>query len=85
MASASASRCLSTSSMSVYTDCFASPPEPRFQEPQNGITAELLKDTLKLLASKNEVAVNSATPGVTGLFKDHNTVLFLFELCRHLG
>lgn len=85
MSSTSASRCLSTSSMSVYTECFGSPPEPRFQDTQSSITAELLKDTLRLLASKNEATVTNATPGVTALFKDYNTVLFLFELCKHLG
>ncbi len=83
--STSANECPSTSAVSVFTECFASPPEPRFHESQSSITAELLQDYLELLTRKNEATINSATPGVTTLFKDRNTVLFLFELCRHLG
>ena len=38
-------------------DCFGSPPEPIFNESKNSLSRELLQDSLKLLASKNEAAV----------------------------
>ena len=69
----------------AFVQCFASPPEPLFYEAQNTITTELLQDTLELLIQKNESAVKEVSSGTEEVFKDKNSVLFLFELCRHLG
>lgn len=69
---------------------FGSPPEPLFNDPNNCLGPELLEDTMKLLFQKNEYAKDPSHSGkgidqAAGHFKDGNAVLFLFELCRHLG
>ena len=74
----------------MSVEYFGSPPEPLFNEPKNCLGPELLEDTMKLLFQKNEFATdqNHSGKGVdetVGHFKDGNAVLFLFELCRHLG
>ena len=76
--------CFSPASGSASIKCFASPPEPLFYEVQNTITTELLQDTLELLIQKNEAAVKEVSYSAE-FFKDKNSVLFLFELCRYLG
>lgn len=70
----------SRSSLSV----FGSPPEPIFNESRNGLSNELILDSLKFLSSKNEVAVRGAVIDETrGCFKSGQPVQFLFELSKH--
>ena len=65
---------------------FGSPPEPIFNESKHGVSTELLEDNLKLLAGKNDTAVDKSKEDETeGCFKQGNPVLFLFELCSHFG
>ena len=65
---------------------FGSPPEPIFNESKHGVSTDLLEDNLKLLASKNDTAVDKSQEDKTeGRFKQGNPVLFLFELCGHFS
>ena len=79
-------RNMDTPSSIDVNDCFGSPPEPIFNETKNGLSRELLQDSLKLLASKNEAAVTRNEQDETeGCFKTKSPVVFLFELCQHFG
>ena len=65
---------------------FGSPPEPIFSESKHGLSPELLQESLKFLASRNEAAMNAPSPDKTqGIFKSGNPAMFLFELCRRFG
>ena len=71
----------------VAEEYFGSPPEPVFNGGKNGLSVELLEDSLKLLASKNEAAVKTESKEdfSSGCFKKGQPVQFIFELCKHFG
>lgn len=79
-------RNMDTPASTTANGFFGSPPEPIFNESKNGLSRELLQESLKLLALKNEAAVSKNEQDETeGCFKTNNPVLFLFELSRHFG
>jgi len=65
---------------------FASPLEPHFNKTKHGITEELLQNTFEVLKQSNETRISESLskPDSASCFKDTNSVLFLFELCREL-
>ncbi len=72
---------------STSSSFFGSPSEPIYTENRNTLSADLLQDSLTLLASKNDRTLSniqkSATEGDCMEFRSGYPILFLFELCRH--
>lgn len=76
--------------MSTSSSFFGSPTEPIYADHKNSLSADLLQDSLVLLASKNEQALSALQESERARrrdecmnFKSGNPILFLFELCRH--
>ena len=75
---------------STPSSFFGSPTEPIYSDHKQTLSADLLQDTLVLLASKNDLAVSTIQESDAERKKDEcmhfssgHPILFLFELCRH--
>ena len=75
---------------SAPSSFFGSPTEPIYADHKHTLSAELLQDSLTLLASHNDQAVSTIQESKAGRKKDEcmsfktgYPILFLFELCRH--
>lgn len=75
---------------SASSKVFGSPSEPIYSDSKHNISADLLQDSLTLLASKNDLALSSIQKSGPERsreecieFKCGYPILFIFELCRH--
>ncbi len=75
---------------STPSSFFGSPAEPIYTDHKYTMSADLLQDSLTLLASKNDQAVSTIQESEPERkrdecmnFKSGYPILFLFELCRH--
>lgn len=75
---------------STPSSFFGSPSEPIYTDSKHTLGADLLQDSLTLLASKNDLALSSIQESALEKdrddcmeFKSGPPILFLFELCRH--
>lgn len=69
---------------------FGSPTEPIYTESKHTLSADLLQDSLSLLASKNDQTLSAIQESATEKkrdecmeFRSGYPILFLFELCMH--
>ena len=69
---------------------FGSPTEPIYTESKHTLSADLLQDSLSLLASKNDQTLSAIQESAAEKrrdqcmeFRSGYPILFLFELCKH--